>query len=122
MRSIGGFTGADWPVWPDYINTVLPTSIGSIATFDYPALTTSVTQVSSSPAYVQVISQNANVWFCPNSTNANVPAAANLTGGSSQVLVSNAVPLRSALPPGSTGGSVAFPTTAGGATIMFWKK
>lgn len=121
MRSIGGFAGVDFPVWPDYINTVLPTSAGSIVTFDYPAVPTSTTQVSSSPGFVEIVSQNANVWFCPNSTAAAVPTTASVAGQATQTLVSNAVPLRSGLPPRSTGGSIAFPTTAGGASLRFWK-
>jgi hypothetical protein len=122
MRSIGGFPGVDFPPWPDYINTVLPTSAGSIVTFDYPAVSTSTTQISSSPGFVQVVTQNQNVWFCPNSTGANIPTTQGLAGQSIQTLVSNAVPLLSGLPPNSTGGSVAFPTTGGSVSLMFWKK
>ena len=122
MKSLGGFPGTDFPVWPDYINTVLPTSVGSVATFDYPAVPTSTTQVSSSPGFVQIVSQNLNVWFCPNSTAATVPATNASSGQSPVALVSNAVPLRTALPPNSTGGSIAFPTTAGAVNLMFWKK
>jgi hypothetical protein len=121
MRSIGGFPGVDFPPWPDYINTVLPTSAGSIVTFDYPAAPTS-TEVSSMPNFVQVVTQNQNVWFCPNSTGANIPTTQAVAGQSIQTLVSNAVPLLTGLPLRSTGGSIAFPTTAGAVSLMFWKK
>lgn len=119
MRSLGAYADANWPAWPDYINTVLPTSVGSIATFDYPAASTIA---SSSPQFVEVVTQANNVWFHPSSTGAVVPTTASLVGQGGQSLVSNAVPLRSGLPANSTGGSVAFPTTVGGCTIKFWRK
>jgi len=120
MRGIGGYVGPEeFPTWPDYINTVLPTSAGSVATFDYPAASTAA---SSSPQYCAVVSQNLNVWFNPTSTGANVPTSSILNGQGNQTLVSNAVPFRTQIPAGSTGGSVAFPTTAGGVSIRFWRK
>lgn len=120
MRAIGGYVGpGEFPVWPDYINTVLPTSVGSVITFDYPAIST---LSSSTPHFCEVVSQNANVWFNPTSTGANVPTTSSLAGQAGQSLVSNAVPLRTGIPANSTGGSVAFPTTAGGVTIKFWRK
>lgn len=120
MRPIGGYASPDeYPAWPDYINTVLPTSAGSVVAFDYPALST---LNSSSPHYCAVVSQNANVWFSPTSTGANVPVANVLDGTANQTLISNAVPFRTRIPADSTGGSVAFPTTAGGVSIRFWRK
>ena len=119
MRNLGAYADANFPAWPDYINTVLPTSVGSIATFDYPLASTIS---SSSPQFVEVIAQGANVWFHPSSTGAIVPTTASLAGQGGQSLVSNAVPLKSGLPAGSTGGSVAFPSTTNAVTIKFWRK
>lgn len=120
MRPIGGYVSPEeFPAWPDYINTVLPTTIGSVVAFDYPAASTAA---SSAPAYCAVVSQNLNVWFNPTSTGANVPTSNALAGQAGQTLVSNAVPFRTQIPAGSTGGSVAFPTTAGGVSIRFWRK
>lgn len=119
MRNLGGFAAPEFPNWPDYIVTAMPTSVGSIATFDYPAAST---VNSSSPHYVEVVTAGINAWFAPNSTGANAFPAANLTGGSSQSVVSNASPLRIGLPANSTGGSIAFPTTNGGASLKFWRK
>lgn len=119
MRNLGAYADSEFPAWPDYIVTAVPTSPGSVAAFDYPAAST---VNSSSPQFVEVVTAGVNVWFAPNSTAANAAPGANLTGASSQTVVSNASPLRMGLPAGSTGGSIAFPTTNGSASLKFWRK
>lgn len=116
MRGLGAYADGNWPQWPDYINTIIGSSVGAVVAWDWPSSIGSTGQ-----KYLQIITKNQNVWFNATSTGANVPTTSQLAGSAGQTLVSNAVPLQSALPPGSTGGSMAF-EAAGAASLRLWSK
>lgn len=114
MKNLGGYPGADWPQWPDYICNVQAASTGSVVTGD-------LTTGSSAAQYARIIS-NVVCWFNPSSTGAAVPSTQAVAGQSVSKQVSPNYPFQTQIPPGSTGWSLAFLTTPGYATVAFFKK
>lgn len=120
MRGIGSLHPTEGiPLVSDVVALVVGTSAGAVITQDYPSPSAAT---GSSRPHIMLISSQVPLFFRDGTTGAAIPATNGTTPGSTAHVGSYIA--QSALyqvPAGSTGYSMAFPTS-GFCTIEFFRK
>lgn len=120
MRGIGSLHPTEGITVPsDVVAIVIGTSAGAVIAQDYPS---GGTATGSSRPHIMIISSQVPMFFRDGTTGAAIPATNGTTPGSTAhggAFISQSAMYQ--IPAGSTGYSVAFPTS-GIATIEFFRK
>jgi len=120
MRGIGALHPTEGITVPsDVVAVIAGSSAGAVMTNDYPSATSAT---GSSRPHIMLISAQVPIFFRDGSTAAAIPATNGTTPGSTAhggAFISQSAMYQ--VPGGSTGYSIAFPTT-GFVTIEFFRK
>lgn len=118
MRGIGSLHPTEGiTITPEVVAVLVPSSAGVTIAQDYPAGSAS----ASSRPHIMLLSGQVGFFFQDGTTGASVPATNGTTPGSTLNSVYIEKTAMYQIPGGSTGYSVAFPTT-GFVTVEFFRR